>query len=1055
MVLPSRLRTIEYKVRTGHFRDALHGLEAVYDPAGPLDRLLMANIRFHTGQWRDAETLALELTAGRDIPIGIQGRACDLLTWLIKHKHGVPNALSFAEKSLQLASKANDLEQTCRAQLTMLVAKADAYGPDGLGNLIAETHSNVMRLGDAHLIAWLHIRLAEVEARRGRFDQTERHLDLVASRDRAPHDDLLAAVQVHLLRGVAATLALHPERSLAHNRDALRSAREAGYQFGEVAALLNMGQLCLSMNRLDEARGFLDMAEPLLGDRLPLTIGWTDTRAQLELAEGNLRECQRQVNRLAMLSEINRSPKPSYSSLEATLTRVRLQRRQGDMRGALSLLEEGVREARARRSPVLEATFEIQRADVLLEMGRAREALQALRNASRHSLGSFITVLGEAERVRARAAGALGLPALAQARQERATRIFTAIGRPPVNVSPAQTVDRARLDAREAGLLMLEAAANLLELGGRRDLLAAEVFSVCQHAIGDGGLALVLRRGDERELRQAVNWSRSLAGQDIDTLARVTIPARETGPTYELLLDTPDDAVLSPLLDDLQALVDASSRLDAVRAQRLKTSAHALTTGGGAGAIGGHARAGRGAGAARTAAAGAAHAEARGGQEVRDADEDADAQEFAGAAATGVDAGTGARAGQGAGRAIFSSPVMLDLLRQAQRVGRTDLTVLIAGETGAGKEMLAEEIRRASGREWARYAKIVCSSLPREPLASSLFGQSHGSSGLSEKEAQNAIGPVNGGTVLLDEIGELPPDKQMALLRLIDTKEVHPAAAARPLPLDVRFICVTNANLEQLVLDRRFREDLFHRINVVSLRIPPLRERRDEILPLARHFLAHLSARQQRPMPELSDEAAEQLLVYGWPGNVRELRNEMERLVSLLDHDVTLVPVESLSDNVRLARPGAGLGVGLGLSLSAGQGVGGRLSAAGSAFGTGSLGPGPGGTGPGGAGSGGAGSTAAGSGGLGSVGSGSIGQQGAAGGAGVVLSQAGGPDAAGDLEQVVIRANQPLRLALEELEREIIARRIREAPGNLDRIAAGLGLSRKGLYFKRQRYGLL
>jgi two-component system NtrC family response regulator len=957
MVLPPRLRSVGNKLKSGHFRDALQDLEPVYDPARDLDRLLMADIWFHTGHWDDAETLASDLTATQAVPAGIQGRAYELLTWLIKYKNGIPSALAFAEKSLQQAERANDLEQTCRAQLALLVAKADAFGPDSLGTLPADAQRNVMRSGDARLLSWLHIRLAEVEARRGRFDLTAHHLDLAAGRPQ-DDDDLLAIVQTHLLRGVVATYALHPERSMAHNRDALQCAREAGYHFGEVAALLNLGQLSLSVERFDEARGYLDEAEPLLGDRLPLAIGWTDTRAQLALALGDVGECQRLIARLAMLSEIDRTPKPSYGSLEATLTSVRLQRKLGDTGAALALLEGGVKEAQARRSPLLEATFLIHRADVLLDTGRPREALAALRDASRQSLGSFIALLAEAEQVRARAASTLGFPLLAEARLDRAERILTAIGRPghvarpapapappsaPVAVAPGEAAPASAV--REDRLLMLEATASLMELGGRPDLLAEELFMLCRRAMPEGPLALVSCESDGRHVRLGLNWTRPLVSDDgareaEEGVVRLTVGRRDLDGTFEILADAAAQPAAEPMLDALRMLVDAACRLDAARETTTQAAAGAPFV-------------------ASVSASASASTRA----------------DAAPAARTGDVTVTGA-----GGRALFSGALMKDLLRQAHRIGRTDLTVLVAGETGVGKEIFADEIRRVSPRQWNRFAKIDCSSIPRELLEGSPFAHAQPphaqiphaqiqSSG-AEKEALGAIRAANHGTVLLDEIGELSLDKQVALLRLLDAKEVHPLGADRSMALDVRFIFVTNANLERLVHERRFREDLFHRINVVVLRIPPLRDRRDEILPLARHFLTFFSTRHQRPAPSLSDDAAEALLLHGWPGNVRELRNEMERLIGLLDPEVTVIRAEALGDSVREGRNGAP----------------------------------------------------------------------------VTLA---GPN------EVVIRADQPLRLAVDELEREIIARRIRDSQGNLDRIAAGLGLSRKGLYFKRQRHGLL
>ena len=186
-------------------------------------------------------------------------------------------------------------------------------------------------------------------------------------------------------------------------------------------------------------------------------------------------------------------------------------------------------------------------------------------------------------------------------------------------------------------------------------------------------------------------------------------------------------------------------------------------------------------------------------------------------------------------------------------------------------------------------------------IDSQLFGYRRGAFTGAHEDFAGVIRATSGGTLLLDEIGELDPGVQPKLLRFLETKEIHPLGEPHPTKVDVRVIAATNAQIDQQVADGRFREDLYYRLNVVRLHIPPLRERREEIPPLIQQFLRRYSTEERKGTLRLADATLEYLLLYGWPGNVRHLANEMRRLASLADPDAVLFP-DDLSPEIRAAR---------------------------------------------------------------------------------------------------------------------------------------------------------
>jgi len=313
---------------------------------------------------------------------------------------------------------------------------------------------------------------------------------------------------------------------------------------------------------------------------------------------------------------------------------------------------------------------------------------------------------------------------------------------------------------------------------------------------------------------------------------------------------------------------------------------------------------------------------------------------------------------------------MQGLISIARRVAATNVPVLITGETGTGKEVLARAIHAYSNRSKAVFLPFNCTSTPRDMLDSQLFGHRRGSFTGATENFQGIIRGATGGTLFLDEIGDMGLDVQPKLLRFLESGEVHPVGETQPVRADVRVIAATNVNLDTLVSAGGFREDLFYRLNIVHLPIPPLRERRIEIPALANHYLAKYAQEYAKGRLRLAEETMEYLMLYRWPGNVRQLANEMRRVAALCEAGAVVMP-----EHLTMA---------------------------------------------------------------------------------IAASRRTIPASERTLEptEVVVRLDQPMAAATEHLERALLQYALKQCGGRMEETAALLGLSRKGLYLKRQRFGI-
>jgi transcriptional regulator with PAS, ATPase and Fis domain len=319
---------------------------------------------------------------------------------------------------------------------------------------------------------------------------------------------------------------------------------------------------------------------------------------------------------------------------------------------------------------------------------------------------------------------------------------------------------------------------------------------------------------------------------------------------------------------------------------------------------------------------------------------------------------------------VFQSPQMVELLRVAMRLAAAELPILITGETGTGKEILARFIHESSRVARGPFVAFNCATMPRDLVESQLFGHRRGAFTGALDSFPGVIRAAERGTLFLDEIGDLDPAVQPKLLRFLESAEVHPVGEAKPVTVKVRVVAATNANLDELVGQNRFRQDLYYRIGVAKLAMPPLRERKDEIPALAALFVERFSRECQRRHIHLADDFIAALLLYDWPGNIRQLANEIRRVIAMAADGDTL---RSSSLSPEIARPWNVRPTTFDASTSA----------------------------------------------------------------------------------VPIRLDQSLEQAMAELERRFIKHAMAAAGGRVADAAQLLGLSRKGLFLKRRRQGLI
>jgi transcriptional regulator with PAS, ATPase and Fis domain len=247
---------------------------------------------------------------------------------------------------------------------------------------------------------------------------------------------------------------------------------------------------------------------------------------------------------------------------------------------------------------------------------------------------------------------------------------------------------------------------------------------------------------------------------------------------------------------------------------------------------------------------------------------------------------------------VFSSRVMAEVAKNVERIKDSNSTILVTGESGTGKELIARAIHRLSRRSESEFIPFNCSAVPAELVESMLFGHRRGTFTGAMSDQAGLIRSAENGTLFLDEIGDLPLPLQPKLLRFLQEGEIHTLGERAPRKVNVRVIAATHKDLETLVSEKLFREDLYYRIATLTLKVPPLRDRREDIAALISHFISHYARKNERPISGITADAIQILETYSWPGNIRELAAEIERLVLYAEDDGYIRP-ENISPRIR------------------------------------------------------------------------------------------------------------------------------------------------------------
>lgn len=939
----AQFRAVQALSDAGRFRAALALLGTLQyseTNATPEALALWAELAERTGRYEHASDLAARVSRLRDVGPTLTARALLVQGAVAQHKgHRSEAAAAFnsaAEVALAGGDAAGNLAARVRAMRVVEDGSCGAI-PFDVGDLERE----ILRAGNRKLAVTFHIYRAELEAKAGRLGLSEEHTRTAESLlDGIDHPGLSGLVQVH--RSCLTYLRGHFPASHTHARAAFAAAQESGHHCTLCVSLTNLGAAYLALGQPQRAELVLKRALDLAQPGTTVYTLSLETLAEVWLASRNLDQCGDLMDEVDQRKHAAGQEFSAWHEAWTLATRVRLMQARGDWAGSLDLLHEaGLSVHPIRATPILERMILLEVA-ALTRLGRLAEASQAMGRLERRAPARSPLMVSQATALAACLNRRFGNGARA------ANQFRIALGMLSVAGEPADMLQCVEEYADLLSAQHLPDSARLTRLGtplpshrptnvysglGRSTPLASfpkEELSDAvvgllgvsaqreQHPHLIGELALRLLHGSGAVRNAVLVESESGASERILCRCETEGPR---DPALALSVDLGWSGSRRYRLD-----VDLSSTLEAAETGRAMVAL--LGTPG-----------------ANNAVRIRVDAEVRSPRSERPE--------------AGVPAG-----------AVFASASMKALLSTARRNAATEAPILITGESGTGKEVLARFVHATSRRSAAVFLPFNCATIPRDLIESQLFGFRRGAFTGADQSFAGVIRSAVGGTLFLDEISELPFDVQPKLLRFLDSREVHALGETRPTSADVRIVAASNVELADLVASGKFRSDLYYRLNVLRMRIPPLRDRRADIEVMIDNFLRDNQQLLARRNISLSRAARARLMLYDWPGNVRELASEILRLVAQAVDDQVL-ECDALSPEVR-SQPGAD----------------------------------------------------------------------------AVLDAV----YAGDESDAA--TGRSLRSLLEQVERQAVSRAIDSSNGSQTEAARRLGVSRKGLYLKRQRLGL-
>jgi DNA-binding NtrC family response regulator/tetratricopeptide (TPR) repeat protein len=761
-------------------------------------------------------------------------------------------------EACQLAESSGSLETLCWAQLHLLGVALDVCPHDWIHTLRYSLRQNIERAGSPSLSIAYHVSMVEHE---GRLEQlsSARYHEGVAESLLGRYPNVWLSGRLHLQRSALSYLAGDFALTVQHAHEALEASAQSGYRKTRLSALNNLASAYLSLGQPARAQDCLSQA---MADALPeerVFGSLLDLMAQSALNARDVVGCEVALARLeSMAADFDRRG-TAWEEGWLLRTRARLLQRRGRWQECLTLLRDAQRRGDGSSPDTFLRHLEIL---ALSRVGHVSDATRALFSGFSRPAGDVPLTGGLAQAAVAAVLLAMGSSELAIPQYARALRILARTGEsggmsdtvdqlvevlqrgeaaathhtPTTRAVPPRRPTYVTCHLDKATTLIGQLGSGIAEfaafIGSAADL-AAEPEALGEEALRTlSALRWMVRGRVERispEGKKAVVNSIGVGPASRD--------AGHDGADLRVTLGTRsgDEFALR-----IVPRPDAEAVMGCVATVRILQAL-----------------------ARRGAAA----------NDQPDQDEPPQAVELIN--------GT---------PALFASASMRSLVAAARRIAPQNITVLLTGESGTGKEVVANLIHQAAGPPGRPFVVFNCATVPTDMLESQLFGYRRGAFTGAVESFGGVIRSAEGGTLFLDEIADLPLAAQPKLLRFLDAHEVQPLGEAAPLYVHARIVAATNADLEQLVREGRFRADLFYRINVVHFRLPPLRERREEIRPLAESFLARITGELQKSGVRFSDEALEHLMLRPWRGNVRELYHEVERISAFIEPDTTIRP---------------------------------------------------------------------------------------------------------------------------------------------------------------------
>lgn len=838
--------------RSGRFLDALKNLDAARP--SPAERIEADVLRVHLferiGDYPRSRYLAERLLRGRTLA-PLHQSDCRFALGLIDWDEGrFDRAIEQFQEAHTLARAGGDPSRACWIQLRLMAVNGGRLSASAAATLIAQARLEVTCLGDPLTSAALHVLSAEIAVKHGAL-RTARRLTLLGLRLLESTPNLwLQALASNNMVGLA-LLDSNFEEGLAHATAACQYADASGAAAVRRACMGNMGNLYLLDGSLDKARELYGRAAAPLQTDGEYCHAVVESVARVHLLEGRLdaaRACLDTIDAAVR----SRGDGTLYAHRHSQLTRAIVLQREERWEEALAQTAVALDLAERSGDRLLHGRCQLTRAEILGSQARHGELIPLLDSLTQLLPTLPVELLGHYERVLACTLAVAGEP-VHRAHFGRAERVFDGLRHRPGqmelhrtwHITPA-TVPSVGEQGRPASTVQAHGADPVQQAGTvLQDVTALLLHAGRPELVATDLVAILAGSGC---IARVAAVARHADGH-LEHLAAHALPV--TGTPVEAL--PPRTFALGRVRDRAVEVV-CEARQDIESVATMNAVSMLLTV---------------------VRDLEHAHLEREERLGLWPAEE---------LPVEGDDAVIGGTMG--------------DVMRLVRKVAPTGASVLITGESGTGKEIVARAVHRFSNRTGRPFVPFNCTAVPRDLMESQLFGYRRGAFTGAERDHPGLIRAAKDGTLFLDEVGELGLDLQPKLLRFLESGEVTPLGESEVMTVNVRVVAATNANLERLVHEGRFRADLFYRLQVIPIAIPPLRERRDEIPHLTRHFVARAAVEFGKGHLRIDDEAMELLVLHGWPGNVRQLNNELRRIVALAEPD-SVITQQVLSPEIR------------------------------------------------------------------------------------------------------------------------------------------------------------